>query len=544
MTIAGAGVGTVSQSVLSTLNIFNVKNYGAKGDGSTDDTTSIKTAISDGISKGGGVIYFPAGNYIFTSTIQLPVALNSGQIIFKGAGMRITYLFPKGPSTNFTPAPLFPACLVFGTTTPDAAGVFTNVTQYEGMEDMSVNGSLITTGNVVGVQFTEMQYGWLKNVIIEAFPNAPIELYLRGATVTGGLGTGTTAPHTRLCSFTNTVIATAGSGNAGGFAAILQNADENDFINSSFSCTSGQAVAANSIKTVLIQMGRNNRFFGVLYSGDTTALKSGYTGLVFGPPVNEAGVANGSVLQNQDYGAVAEGFSKCFWVQADSSGNTLGNSVVNANPSIYTTDWQDDVQPTNPGGFVLGGQGGNCFYAPMLGRMILACREPAAPTAVFVDLSTTPSISGSNVWTASNSAGTIITNFLNDTDGQRILIRFTNGNTTIRDVNNGGGGNIRNYGRQDIVGAVNWCVQYQKIAGVWHQISPVRFEGGQGAIYGAALATNAVRGFFYLPSSAGPPTGVPTDIPTGSVPFQIDTSTGTGRIYVYIGGTWRFVAVA
>ena len=49
----------------------NVKDYGATGDGSTDDTAAINKAISDGNRCGegcsatsvkGAVIYFPAGN--------------------------------------------------------------------------------------------------------------------------------------------------------------------------------------------------------------------------------------------------------------------------------------------------------------------------------------------------------------------------------------------------------------------------------------------------------------------------------------------------
>lgn len=41
---------------------FNVKTYGAVGNGSTDDTTAITTAIA-AIPSGGGVLYFPAGIY-------------------------------------------------------------------------------------------------------------------------------------------------------------------------------------------------------------------------------------------------------------------------------------------------------------------------------------------------------------------------------------------------------------------------------------------------------------------------------------------------
>ncbi len=50
----------------------------------------------------------------------------------------------------------------------------------------------------------------------------------------------------------------------------------------------------------------------------------------------------------------------------------------------------------------------------------------------------------------------------------------------------------------------------------------------------AALATTATVGYVMIPSSAGAPTGVPADIPTGQVALHYDTS--SNKIYVYNGG--------
>jgi hypothetical protein len=44
---------------------FNVKNYGALGNGSHDDTTNIASAITAAAATG-GVVFFPPGTYIFT----------------------------------------------------------------------------------------------------------------------------------------------------------------------------------------------------------------------------------------------------------------------------------------------------------------------------------------------------------------------------------------------------------------------------------------------------------------------------------------------
>ena len=57
-----------------------VKNYGAKGDGVTDDTTAIQTALN-----AGGVVYFPCGVYKITSTLSLNTAAQNGTIV-RGSG--------------------------------------------------------------------------------------------------------------------------------------------------------------------------------------------------------------------------------------------------------------------------------------------------------------------------------------------------------------------------------------------------------------------------------------------------------------------------
>ncbi len=50
-------------SVLPT-NFYNVKNFGAKGDGQTLDTAAINKTIESASAKGGGTVFFPAGTYL------------------------------------------------------------------------------------------------------------------------------------------------------------------------------------------------------------------------------------------------------------------------------------------------------------------------------------------------------------------------------------------------------------------------------------------------------------------------------------------------
>ena len=53
--------------------VTNVKDdvYGAKGDGSTDDTIAIQAAITAVQNAGGGVVFFPVGTYIISSTLNV-----------------------------------------------------------------------------------------------------------------------------------------------------------------------------------------------------------------------------------------------------------------------------------------------------------------------------------------------------------------------------------------------------------------------------------------------------------------------------------------
>jgi hypothetical protein len=53
-----------------------------------------------------------------------------------------------------------------------------------------------------------------------------------------------------------------------------------------------------------------------------------------------------------------------------------------------------------------------------------------------------------------------------------------------------------------------------------------------------SLATNATDGFFYIPTCAGVPTGVPTTI-SGFAPMVIDSTDNS--MYIYVGGSWRQV---
>lgn len=68
---------------------------------------------------------------------------------------------------------------------------------------------------------------------------------------------------------------------------------------------------------------------------------------------------------------------------------------------------------------------------------------------------------------------------------------------------------------------------------IW--LSPTSSVAIGPAVTAPELSTTATDGFFYIPSCAGIPTGVPTNIP-GRAPMVIDSV--NNRLYIYAGGSW------
>ena len=52
--------------------LANVRDFGAKGDGQTDDTAAFSRAIKSVVQKGGGTVYVPAGHYAVKGNLIVP----------------------------------------------------------------------------------------------------------------------------------------------------------------------------------------------------------------------------------------------------------------------------------------------------------------------------------------------------------------------------------------------------------------------------------------------------------------------------------------
>jgi len=125
------GVAAMAQTPAS---VFNVRTFGAKGDGAALDSPAINAAIEAAAKAGGGTVYFPSGNYLSFS-----IHLKSHVAIYLDAGCTIVAAEPS-------------ADLSVGYDAPEANPVTEQYEDFghahwhnsliwgEGLEDISITG--------------------------------------------------------------------------------------------------------------------------------------------------------------------------------------------------------------------------------------------------------------------------------------------------------------------------------------------------------------------------------------------------------------------
>src|ERR1041385_6836872 len=60
-------------------DLYSFRDFGAIGDGKTDDTAAFQKALDSAKEAGGGVVYAPRGNYFFAGHLNVP-----GSVTLKG----------------------------------------------------------------------------------------------------------------------------------------------------------------------------------------------------------------------------------------------------------------------------------------------------------------------------------------------------------------------------------------------------------------------------------------------------------------------------
>ncbi|MDR1788750.1 MAG: agmatine deiminase family protein, partial [Opitutaceae bacterium] len=114
---------------------LSVRDFGAKGDGSANDTAAIRKAVAAAVNGNGGIVFFPAGQYVIDDT--LVVAGNGVTLLGEGRGSANsrratgTWLLLKSQKT--------------------AQALRFERVSYSGLKSMSLRGG----GEVVGGRTTE-----------------------------------------------------------------------------------------------------------------------------------------------------------------------------------------------------------------------------------------------------------------------------------------------------------------------------------------------------------------------------------------------------
>jgi len=144
-----AGLPAWATSAAGAATYFNVKAYGATGNGSTDDTTAIKAAITAAIASEAtaATVYFPAGTYNISSTLNCTGATGSASgygVLLRGDGHQLSRIY-KTSSFGY-------ACTWNGNGGPDG-----NNTAFGGMVDISIEGNA-TTGGLVQTNSAQQMF--------------------------------------------------------------------------------------------------------------------------------------------------------------------------------------------------------------------------------------------------------------------------------------------------------------------------------------------------------------------------------------------------
>ncbi len=82
----------------TTPGIYNIKDFGAVGDGTTDDTVAFKSAMAFIATRNGGTLQIPEGDFVVTSPVALPSGVNIQGISGLVTGAPTNNVVQKSPS--------------------------------------------------------------------------------------------------------------------------------------------------------------------------------------------------------------------------------------------------------------------------------------------------------------------------------------------------------------------------------------------------------------------------------------------------------------
>ena len=148
-TTAGLIASLANASSTTSLGLFNVKAFGAIGNGIADDTSAINAAVLAARLNGGGVVYFPFGSYLISSAITissskiglLGVGKNMSTLIMGTAGMSAV-VFSGSPGSTLQNCFMVGLSVVQNNLTAAGIGVTLYYTAVCVLQDIQASGFL------------------------------------------------------------------------------------------------------------------------------------------------------------------------------------------------------------------------------------------------------------------------------------------------------------------------------------------------------------------------------------------------------------------
>lgn len=138
---------------LEDTSVFNVEDYGAVGDGTTDSSSYIQAAIN-AANIAGGVVHFPSGSYLISTTLNIGTASNTA-ISMQGDGMVSSLIY-----TNNGTADMFKVYSDYGGNFYDLR-LDTTVTRTGGYGIQYMGGTVTSMNGYTNIQrcYMNNQYG-------------------------------------------------------------------------------------------------------------------------------------------------------------------------------------------------------------------------------------------------------------------------------------------------------------------------------------------------------------------------------------------------